>query len=220
MSKYLIKGAGIFGSYSHNFKKPSICPYCHISTDAPISAKNEHSFNGHQLFIATCKCTACRKNFFFACEYDSGKTDYDPIIYPAVEFVPYSNDTLKAISPRFIDIYNQALQSEFHNNLELAAIGYRSALEILVKDYAINELKKDPEEVRSKKLYDAIEIYLNQDGLFKTADVVRILGNDHTHYDRKYPQYDFGLLKCYMDIFLKNIEALYLINHPPVSRTL
>lgn len=47
-------------------------------------------------------------------------------------------------------MYNQALQSEFHKNIELAAVGYRSALEILIKDYAVNELGLNPEEVSSK----------------------------------------------------------------------
>ena len=49
--------------------------------------------------------------------------------------------------------------------------------------------------------------------------VVRILGNDYTHYERKYPQHDFELLKGYMEIFLKQIEVRYMVNHPPVSRT-
>lgn len=219
MPNYLIKNASPFGNYSRNYKKPSVCPYCGFGTDAPLSSKNAYSFNGHQLLIATCACTACGKTFFFACEYDSGKTDYDPIIYPSIAFTPYSNDILEKISPRFIDMYNQALQSEFHKNIELAAVGYRSALEILVKDYAINELGQNPEEVISKKLCAAIGTYLNQEDLVKTADVVRILGNDYTHYERKYPQHDFELLKGYMEIFLKQIEVQYMVNHPPVSRT-
>lgn len=219
MSNYLIKNASVFGSYSGNYRKPSTCPYCGFGTDATFSAKNVYPFNGHQLLIATCTCTACGKNFFFACEHDSGKTVYTPIIYPSISFKPYSNDILEKISPRFIDMYNQSLQSEFHKNIELAAVGYRSALEILVKDYAINELGQKPEEVSSKKLCAAIGTYLNQEDLVKTADVVRILGNDYTHYERKYPQHDFELLKGYMKIFLKQIEVQYMIKHPPVSRT-
>lgn len=219
ISSYLIKGASVFGNYSGNYKKPSICPYCGFGTDAPFSAKSPYSFNGHQLFIAICTCTACGKNFFFACEYDAKKTEYDPMIYPAVAFTPYSNEILEKISPRFINLYNQALQSEFHKNVDLAAIGYRTALETLVKDYAVNELGQNPEEVSSKKLCAAIGMYLNQEELVKTADVVRILGNDYTHYERKHPEHDFKLLKSYMEIFLKQIEVQYMINHPPVSRT-
>ena len=173
MKNYLIKKASVFGNFSNNYKKPSVCPHCGFGTDAPFYKKDVYSFNGHYLFVATC----------------------------------------------FIDMYNQALQSEFNKNLELAAIGYRSALEILVKDYAIKELGQNPKEVISKKLCPAIGAYLNQEDLVKTADVVRILGNDYTHYERKYPQHDFELLKGYMEIFLKQIEVQYMIKHPPVSRT-
>ncbi len=216
---YLLKKASVFGNYSHNYRKPSVCPHCGFGTDAPFAKKDVYSYNGHYLLVATCTCTSCGKHFFFVCEYDSGKENYDPIVYPNIAFTPYSNEILEKISSRFIDMYNQALQSEFHKNLELAAIGYRSALEILVKDYAIKELGQNPEEVSSKKLCPAIGTYLNQEDLVKTADVIRILGNDYTHYKRKYPQHDFELLKGYMEIFLKQIEVQYMINHPPVSRT-
>lgn len=216
---YLLKKASVFGNFSHNFRKPSVCPHCGFGTDAPFAKKDVYSYNGHYLLVATCTCTSCGKHFFFVCEYDSGKENYDPIVYPNIDFTPYSNEILEKISSRFIDMYNQALQSEFHKNLELAAIGYRSALEILVKDYAIKELGQNPEEVSSKKLCSAIGTYLNQEELVKTADVIRILGNDYTHYKRKYPQHDFELLKGYMEIFLKQIEVQYMINHPPVSRT-
>lgn len=219
MSEYLIKKASAFGSYSGNFKKPSVCPHCGFGTDAPLSEKNVFFFNGHQLFVSVCRCTACNKNFFFAYEYNAGKTDYDPIIYPCKAFTPFSNEILENISPRFINMYNQALQAEFHNHLELAAVGYRSALEFLIKDYAIKELNQSSEEVVTKKLCNAIATYLNQEDLVKTADVVRILGNDYTHYERKYPQHDFELLKGYMEIFLKQIEVQYMVKHPPVSRT-
>ena len=51
-----------------------------------------------------------------------------------------------------------------------------------------------------------------------TADVIRILGNDYAHYERKYPEHDFELLKRYMDIFINLVETKILIAHPPVER--
>lgn len=219
MSEYLIKKASAFGNYSGNYKKPAVCPHCGFGTDAPYSHKTPYAFNGHDLLVGICTCTSCNKQFLIAYEYDPANSSYAPIIYPDRGFTPYSNEILEKVSPRFIDMYNQALQSEFHENLELAAIGYRSALEILVKDYAINELGQSQDEVISKKLCAAIGAYLHQEDLVKTADVIRILGNDYTHYERKYPQHDFELLKGYMEIFLKQIEVQYMVNHPPVSRT-
>ncbi|MSA02943.1 DUF4145 domain-containing protein [Lactonifactor sp. BIOML-A3] len=133
-------------------------------------------------------------------------------------FVPYKNDILSNISERFINMYNQSLQAEFVENIELAAIGYRSALEILVKDFAVIELNKTHDEVVKKSLCSAIGEYLAQPELVQTADVIRILGNDYTHYQRKYPEHDFTLLKGYMEIFIKQIEVQYMVKHPPVAR--
>lgn len=217
--KYLVKPANTIASnFSGKYNKPATCPFCGYGTDAPVVKKETYSFNGHYIIAATCQCTSCGKFFFFASEYHKDSL-YQPITIPSISFIPYENENLAAISERFIDMYNQALQSEFVGNIELASIGYRSALEFLVKDFAINELGKPREEVIKKKLHNAIGEYLNQNDLVSTADVVRILGNDYTHYERKYPQHDFDLLKGYMDIFLKQIEVQYMIKHPPVSRT-
>lgn len=218
--KYLNKLASEFSnSFLGNYQKPSICPYCGLYVDATLAKTAIFSFNNHSLLAATCKCTSCQKTFFFACEYSKNKNDYVPISYPAISFIPYSNEILEKVSPRFIDMYNQSLLAEFNKNFELAAVGYRSALEFLVKDYAITELGENIDEVSSKTLCNAIGTYLHQEELIKTADVVRILGNDFTHYQRKYPQHDFELLKKYMVIFIGQIEAQYMISHPPVSRT-
>lgn len=217
---YLIKNGSDFSSnYQFKYQKPATCPHCGTGTDAIITGKSNFSLGGQALIAASCKCTACNKTFFFACASDGNGNAPNVCLYPGITFVPYKNENLSSISEHFIDMYNQALESEFVGNIELAAIGYRSALEILVKDFAITELDKSPEEVVKKSLCNAIGEYLNQPDLVNTADVIRILGNDYTHYKRKYPEYDFELLKGYMEIFLKQIEVQYMIKHPPVSRT-
>lgn len=115
-------------------------------------------------------------------------------------------------------MYNQALYSESAGHNELAAVGYRAALEILVKDYAIEERGANKDEVKNKTLCVAIEEYLEQQNLIASADVIRILGNDYAHYERKYPEHNFEILKDYMEIFIHLIGTNLRIAHPPVSR--
>lgn len=218
--EHLIKSASDFSNnYSFQYQKPTTCPHCGYGTDATFSYKTIYNFNGHILLVGVCRCTACQKQFLFVCEYIKESPAENVCVYPSISFKPYENKLLASFSEHFIDMYNQALASEFSGNIELAAIGYRSALEILIKDYAINELHEDAQKVSSKKLFDAVKDYLKQDELINTADVVRILGNDYTHYTRKYPQHDFDILKTYMEILIKQVEVLYMIKHPPVSRT-
>lgn len=89
---------------------------------------------------------------------------------------------------------------------------------MLIKDFAINILKEKKEEVVKIKLYGAIEKYLPDVDMSNCADVVRILGNDNTHYERDYENIDFNVLKQYLDIFIEMIEVKIKVKNPPVSR--
>lgn len=195
--KFITKSASSFySSFSFKYQKPAICPHCGFGTDAIVKENNYYSFNDGRLLTSVCECTACHKFFFFACENPGTNTDDAPMVcmYPSTQIEPYKNENL-------------------------AAIGFRSSLEILVKDYAIQELGEPAETVAKQSLCNAIATYLQQADLVNTADVVRILGNDYTHYKRKYPEHDFVLLKKYMEIFLSQIEVKYMIKHPPVARS-
>ncbi len=223
---YLEKPNGDFNSthskslnFSGCYKKPAVCPYCKTSVDAPLIDRSVTKVGIIYMLSASCKCTACGKEFFFTCFRNKETSDIaeNICIWPNVENT-YKNEKLEEISERFIHLYNQALRAEANGDFELAGIGFRTALEHLVKDYAIKELKIDADEVSKKSLAYAIGEYLHQTELVNTADVVRIFGNDYTHYEEKHPEKDFKTLKAYMEIFLKLIETEYMIKHPPVAR--
>lgn len=201
------------------YEKPSVCPHCGFGTDAVrVNTAAWNYFENSLLFLQTCKCTSCSKTFFFASHKEEGADTAKLVcITPNTEPV-YKDEILEKISPRFVNMYNQALRAENRIDIELAATGYRSAMEILIKDYAINELNEPKEQVTSYNLNNAIGKYLKQEVLVNSADVIRILGNDFTHYDRKYPEHDFDMLKSYMDIFITLILANYKAKHPPIGR--
>ncbi len=142
-------------------------------------------------------------------------------LYPAYEKKATLPESLSIISPRFVELYNNCYFAEQKGFLELAGSGYRNALEVLIKDYAVKELNKPEDEVCKVKLGKAIEFYMPNLPLKQTADVIRILGNDYTHYQRHFEDLDFQHLKNYLDIFINHINTLYLINHPivPTNRT-
>lgn len=141
-------------------------------------------------------------------------------LYPTFEKKPTLPESLSKISPRFVELYNNCYFAEQKGYFELAGSGYRNALEILIKDFAINELHETENEVCKKKLAQAIESYTPNVRLAQSADVVRILGNDYTHYQRRYEDIDFQLLKRYLQIFMDNIDCEYLIRNPiiPTNR--
>ena len=68
------------------------------------------------------------------------------------------------------------------------------------------------------KLYGAIAEYLPDVDMSNCADVVRILGNDNTHYERDYENIDFSVLKQYLNIFIDMIDVQIKVENPPVTR--
>lgn len=69
-----------------------------------------------------------------------------------------------------------------------------------------------------KHLDEAIEEFLPNYKYKNVADVVRILGNDTTHYEKKYEEIDFSVLKQYLDIFIEVIDVEIKMKNPPVKR--
>lgn len=214
------QGSISYNSSNHSTEIPIICPYCGAYIQPAQSRSVGISYNNGIIILVTFYVTCCNKLFFSTYE----KTSSNNALKLLYTYPLYQLDKLPKciheISPRFVELYKQANYAESMNFFELAGTGYRNALEVLIKDYAINELNKPKKEVVSKKLFKAIELYLPNIKLSNSADVVRVLGNDHTHYERRYEDIDFDILKQYLKIFINAIETEYLINHPvvPVNR--
>ncbi len=220
---FLEKHSSNYGSYSghdFSFQKPGICPHCGITMDADFVVYHcvKNSYDESYLYIYIWKCTSCKKLFISFYDYKTKGSSIYLGMFPERTQV-YSNESVAKVSPRFVSVYNEALTAEAHNSLQLAAIGFRTALEILIKDYAVNCLKEDKETVAKLSLANAIDKYLSDTvPLFNSADVVRILGNDSVHYASKHPDIDFPTLKNYMDIFVRLLEMAILPYFPPVHR--
>ncbi|MDU4953449.1 DUF4145 domain-containing protein [Clostridium cadaveris] len=203
------------GSKIFDAEKPIICPHCGAFISPPVITYNSINVSNSVIFLIAFKSTCCDKVFFATYKIIDSKSELLTIYPPnKPEILP---DAIQAISPRFVNLYNQAYIAEQNNHFELAGSGYRNALEVLIKDYAINELNKDSNEVIKKTLNGAIKEYVPSIRLSNSADVIRLLGNDYTHYERHYEDIDFQVLKRYLHIFLNNIENEYLINHPIVA---
>lgn len=205
-------------AFAFTLSKPRFCPICRTPqegtrSDSKLFPAEEKQFYG----VVVYTCNSCGKKYLvnYNVDVDTKKAEFGAF-YPTFT-AAYRNDLLAEFSPRFIELYNQALRSELAGDIDLAATGYRHALECLVKDYAINRLEKDHDEVCRKSLCQAIGDYFDSD-MARAADVIRILGNDYTHYERRYPELDFEVLKKYMEIVIRLVETKELISNPPVSR--
>lgn len=91
--------------------------------------------------------------------------------------------TLILLKVMFSSLYSRVTL----NCYELAGMGYRAALEVLIKDYALNVLHDNKQYIEQLNLNNAIEHYFKgKDYEINniTANIVRINGNNFVHWDK------------------------------------
>ncbi|HEY5910600.1 MAG TPA: hypothetical protein VJA21_08360 [Verrucomicrobiae bacterium] len=116
------------------------------------------------------------------------------------------------LSPDFCDIYYQALVAEDNGLDQVCGPGYRKALEFLVKDFLIKgRFKEDPtkqEEVKKLFLAPVIKNFVDEERIKRCAERATWLGNDHTHYLRKWVGKDISDLKSLILITVSHIDSV------------
>ncbi|MBN8672183.1 MAG: DUF4145 domain-containing protein [Chitinophagales bacterium] len=124
------------------------------------------------------------------------------------------NPKSEYVEEYFVDfnrIFKQAQKAEEFGLTELAGMGYRKALEFLVKDYLIAKGKITQEEAQSNTQLRLMVKKLNHQELIDVAERASWLGNDFAHYYRKHAQLD---LKDLRDFIGTTVEwILHLENH-------
>lgn len=117
------------------------------------------------------------------------------------------SEAIEEISPSFVKIYNQAAKAEANGLDEVAGVGYRKALEFLVKDYLIGTYPDEEDEVRKKYLGDCIKEHLKDEALRNCAQLAAWLGNDETHYERRWIDKDIEDLKNLISLTAHSVTA-------------
>lgn len=209
-----------FEDYTHQgriFSRPITCPHCNISTASTLEKWNELSSIKNYLNVIF-QCTSCKKQYYVCYIETSTFNTFEVLdIFPQSKYLTRDfPETINTLSPAFSDLYNQAYFAEQHKKYDIAGMGYRKALEVLVKDFAINSLQKSPDEVIKKPLAKAISDYLTGFDTFVSAECIRVLGNDYTHYELRYDNVDFSYLRKYLDFFIFRIEMQAITSSHPL----
>lgn len=118
--------------------------------------------------------------------------------YPKVPELHQFDENIKKLSSNFCEIFNQAYVAEQMNLNEIAGIGYRKALEFLIKDYCIDKNKEQEEKIKKEPLSQVITNYILSDKIKNLAKASIWIGNDETHYVRKYEDKDIKDLKRFI----------------------
>ncbi|MBR3131117.1 DUF4145 domain-containing protein [Candidatus Saccharibacteria bacterium] len=127
---------------------------------------------------------------------------------PAEEKRKEFDTNLQKISPKFCEIYNEALIAEGKGLREICGIGYRKALEFLIKDYLIENNPSEKETIKKSYLGKCIKDYIDDPNIKTLAEKTAWLGNDETHFLRTYDDMDtVETMKRFINAILYFIET-------------
>lgn len=197
--------------------KIDYCPICHKGIE-PIFLSNHlvglDSNILQRLFM--CPRNQCGR-IFLANYYNSLDGVYKlKILEPQEHKEPPLPDLLKENFSDFCEIYKQAIIADEMNLKEIAGMGLRKSLEFLIKDFVIKKLKNDNageekiNEVKKSFLGTCIEKYISDSAIKRRAKRAAWLGNDETHFFKKWPEKDITDLKNLIEITISSIEAQLL----------
>jgi len=129
-----------------------------------------------------------------------------PSLPAPVDFGP----EIARASPTFGAIYNQALAAESYQLDQLAGMGYRKALEFLIKDFTIAQRPADKKSIEKVLLGKCIDLYVDDVRVKECARRATWLGNDETHYLRRWEGKDIADLKTLIRLTVNWIESVIL----------
>ncbi|ATC88972.1 DUF4145 domain-containing protein [Pseudoalteromonas arctica] len=139
--------------------------------------------------------------------YNKFKFNYS---FPKAFKAPDITKEITDISQSFRKIFIQASEAESKQLDELAGIGYRKALEYLIKDYCISIKPDKEEDIKSNQLSRVINNYVTDENLKSCANRAVWLGNDETHYIRKWENHDLKDLKILIQLTCTWIQSSIL----------
>lgn len=203
-------------------RNPDVCPICHHSTNPTlkIGALRGSPIGGRVQLVYQCTKRGCESIFigtYMHTTYDDGTLPQGYFalanVAPAVPRTVVFSAVINDLSPLFTVIYNQAITAETTGLDQLTGIGLRKALEFLAKDFAVGEKPENEESIRSGTLGSCIKTYLTDPNVHACAERAVWLGNDETHYTRKWRTKDIEDLKLLTKLTVNWIENVLLTRH-------
>lgn len=176
---------------------PDACPRCkrkvHLSTLSTV--------HDGTTVCSLYRCGGCKSFFISWGPMGHGRQEksiLEPNLYVKQSF----DESIEKLSPDFVKIYNESLAAESTSLFTICGVGYRKALEFLVKDFAI-KLNPDKEElIKEQLLAKVIRDYIDSKRIKTLAERTAWIGNDETHYERKHEDLNFSDMKRFISSML------------------
>lgn len=142
---------------------PDHCPLCHHGIE-PIKIchniiERDQNIGDILQLLYRCPRRECQRAFIasyrqninhYYHRYDGQFILRNTSPYAATE--PEIQKEIKNLSPDYVNLMAQSLSAEHYQLEQISGVGYRKALEYLIKDYAIHKTPEDKETVKSSFL--------------------------------------------------------------------
>lgn len=175
------------------------CPFCH-SMITP-----NYLYLDEQRLFASCPNENCKNHFVISMDTQNRFVIVEPNATPVTRTF---SEIVNSLSSNFVTIYNQAFHAEQIGLNQICGVGYRKALEFLIKDYLISK-ESDAQKIdsiKNKFLGNCIQENVQNDNIKNVAKRAVWLGNDETHYTRIWADKDVNNLKQLIDLTVRWIE--------------
>lgn len=130
-------------------------------------------------------------------------------VEPGYPLNPDIPPNVAKLSPNFQEIYRQAHFADSFGLTEICGAGYRKSIEFLVKDFLVSKAEEysiDKETIITIPLSRCINNYIKDPMTKSVAERATWLGNDETHYYRKWENKDLSDLKTLLRLTINAIE--------------
>lgn len=173
---------------SYQVDVPDACPICHRHSEmAIIHFDIVNEGQGVQV-IVRCGYQGCRE--FFICSYGPRPSaeliTVRPIKPPDSSF----SQTIVKLSPSFVSIFQEAHEAKYLGLKQIAGPGYRKAFEFLIKDYAKALAPDKAEQIEKQFSGSVVSEFVPDLRIQAVSKRCLWLGNDETHYLRKWTDHD------------------------------
>ena len=193
---------------------PDSCPSCHRAVHPKFVDMRVSLDKSAAQVVFQCTHHQCQKLFLSTYRHTGqvgGRLEYQyrfsAPITPTHHAFP---EVIREISPTFCLIYSQVEHAESQQLDQLVGIGLRKSLEFLVKDFAQSEHPESSEAIQKSLLGPCIDKYLNDQNIKQCAKRAAWLGNDETHYVRKWEDKDIKDLKLLVRLTVNWLENYLL----------
>lgn len=202
------------GNSSETIPVPAICPRCHQGMTPDIRSYAQN-WTDDDDFGVVFSCPVCKHIFFVSYVWaynennSSGPCMEISSVYPSFPTIEIPSE-METLYPDFYQLYSQSAIAEASGLTLISGMGYRKALEFLIKNYLTKNNAEENDEILKEPLSASIK-RIPYPRIRALAKASSWLGNDETHVVKKNPEYNVSDMKQFM------LALCYLILAEDVS---